>query len=191
MKKLMIAAAIVCAAAFAQAASLNWSLSSKNTIKYLTDGSGDASSSIVCYLMDTKGSDYETFVSDLAKGTANASSITGYSSYLQQGTTGTSGAKLGKLASPTAATVATPGKDYTCVFVAFGKDTLGKDVYYLSGEQTGKSFDGSPDYPTGTAASWSSYNADNWKSVSSVPEPTSAMLLLLGVAGLALKRKRA
>ena len=191
MKKLMIAAAIVCAAAFAQAASLDWSLSTKNTIKYLTDGDGNASASIVCYLMDTAGSDYETFVSDLAKGDVNASTITGYSSYLQQGTTGTSGAKLGKLDPGPKATVTTPGKDYTCVFVAFGKDTLGKDVYYLSGEQTGTSYDGSEEYPTGTTAKWSSYSADNWKSVSSVPEPTSAMLLLLGVAGLALKRKRA
>ena len=34
-------------------------------------------------------------------------------------------------------------------------------------------------------------NADNWKSYGPVPEPTSGLLLLLGMAGLALKRKRA
>ena len=34
-------------------------------------------------------------------------------------------------------------------------------------------------------------NASNWKGSSPVPEPTSGLLLLLGVAGLALKRKRA
>ena len=34
-------------------------------------------------------------------------------------------------------------------------------------------------------------NADNWKSYGAVPEPTSGLLLLLGMAGLALKRKRA
>jgi len=32
---------------------------------------------------------------------------------------------------------------------------------------------------------------DGWHEISSIPEPTSGMLLLLGVAGLALKRKRA
>ena len=34
------------------------------------------------------------------------------------------------------------------------------------------------------------YTADKWQTVA-VPEPTSGLLLLLGVAGLALKRKRA
>jgi len=34
-------------------------------------------------------------------------------------------------------------------------------------------------------------NPANWKGSSPVPEPTSGLLLLLGVAGLALKRKRA
>ena len=32
---------------------------------------------------------------------------------------------------------------------------------------------------------------DDWKTASAVPEPTSGLLLLLGVAGLALKRRRA
>jgi hypothetical protein len=34
-------------------------------------------------------------------------------------------------------------------------------------------------------------NASNWASSSAVPEPTSGLMLLLGMAGLALKRKRA
>lgn len=34
-------------------------------------------------------------------------------------------------------------------------------------------------------------NASNWKSYGAVPEPTSGLLMLLGVAGLALRRKRA
>jgi len=34
-------------------------------------------------------------------------------------------------------------------------------------------------------------NKTAWKSFSSVPEPTSGLLLLIGMAGLALKRKRA
>lgn len=34
-------------------------------------------------------------------------------------------------------------------------------------------------------------NTDNWKSYGAVPEPTSGLLMLLGMAGLALRRKRA
>jgi len=34
-------------------------------------------------------------------------------------------------------------------------------------------------------------NADNWKSYGAVPEPTSGLLMLLGMAGLALRRRRA
>lgn len=37
----------------------------------------------------------------------------------------------------------------------------------------------------------SSGTAANWKSVGPVPEPTSGLLMLLGMAGLALRRKRA
>ena len=35
------------------------------------------------------------------------------------------------------------------------------------------------------------YGAGNWKTMSNVPEPTSGLLLLLGMAGLALRRKQA
>ena len=45
-------------------------------------------------------------------------------------------------------------------------------------------------FAAGNAASTLN-NADNWKSYGPVPEPTSGLLLLLGMAGLALKRKRA
>lgn len=34
-------------------------------------------------------------------------------------------------------------------------------------------------------------NASNWQSYGAVPEPTSGLLMLLGMAGLALRRKRA
>ena len=47
---------------------------------------------------------------------------------------------------------------------------------------------------TSSAAAMSAsggYQGAGWYSVANVPEPTSGLLMLLGVAGLALKRKRA
>lgn len=183
----MIAFAVAAVAAFAQAAMVDWSLSSKNTI--LTHSGGDGAG-IAIYLLNTAGTDYAKTVAGLADGTVNAGNITSQGSYLGTGTTGTSGAKLGKASG--SVNVATAGVDYSMVFVYFENDG-GKDYYYMSAASTGTSYDGSDTYPTGTAAKWmaSDYAASNWHEATAVPEPTSGLLMLLGLAGLALKRKRA
>lgn len=189
MKKLMIAFAAVAVATLAQAATVDWALSSKNTIKTYSGGDG---ASIAVYLLDTAGTDYAKTIAGLADGTVTAANITSEKAYLATGTTGASGARLGKASG--SVTVANPGQDYSLVFVYFEK-VDSKDYYYLSDAQTGTSYDGSAEYPTGSTASWMStnYSQSNWHAVStsSVPEPTSGLLLLLGMAGLALRRKRA
>ena len=85
-------------------------------------------------------------------------------------------------------------------------DAVGNSTYqfYMVFEDGGKKFDSSSSDPavvkSGLAAATATtsvifgnmqsatQNASNW---AAVPEPTSGLLLLLGVAGLALKRKRA
>ena len=196
MKKLIIALAAVAFAAFAQAATVDWKLNSKNTIKTYSGGDG---AGITVYLVNAvAGAAYDTFVSGLADGSVTAANIQSNALYVDKGTTGSSGAKVGKYTDGSA-TVAKPGVDYTFAFVYFEK--VGDvDYYYLSGAQTGTSYDGSAEYPTGTAALWGSddYSTANWHAVStsggggeSVPEPTSGLLMLIGAAGLALRRKRA
>ena len=76
----------------------------------------------------------------------------------------------------------------------FDKDTINKyeGNYALF---TGESYEGS-DTATGTKYAGLFYEEDvvyqsNWNVASAVPEPTSGLLLLLGVAGLALRRRRA
>ena len=187
MKKLMIAFAAVAVATLAQAATVDWALSSKNTIKTYSGGDG---ASIAVYLLDTAGTDYAKTVAGLADGTVTAANITSEKAYLGSGTTGASGAKLGKASG--SVTVANPGQDYSLVFVYFEK-VDSKDYYYLSDAQIGTSYDGSAEYPTGSAASWMStnYSQSNWHATTAVPEPTSGLLMLLGMAGLALRRRRA
>lgn len=189
MKKLVIAFAAVAVAAIAQAATVDWAFSSKNTIKTYSGGDG---ASIAVYLLDTGATDYAKTIAGIADGSITASSITSAAGYLTSGTTGASGAKLGKASG--SATVASPGVDYSLVFVYF-ETVDSKDYYYLSSAATGKSYDGSAEYPSGTTVSWASdaYSQSNWHAVStsSVPEPTSGLLMLLGMAGLALRRRRA
>lgn len=187
MKKLMIAFAAVAFAALAQAATVDWAFSSKNTIRTYSGGDG---ASIAVYLLDTAGTDYAKTIAGLADGTVTAANITSEKAYLGTGTTGASGAKLGKASG--SVTVANPGVDYSMVFVYF-ETVESKDYYYLSSAATGKSYDGSAEYPSGTTVSWASdaYSASNWHATSAVPEPTSGLLMLLGMAGLALRRKRA
>ena len=189
MKKIMIAFAAVAVAAFAQAATVDWTLSSKNTIKTYAGGDG---ASITVFLLDTGATDYAKTIAGIADGSITASTITSAAGYLTSGTTGSSGAKLGKASG--SATVASPGVDYSLVFVYF-ETVESKDYYYLSGATAGTSYDGSAEYPSGTAATWmaTDYSTSNWHAVSSsaVPEPTSSLLMLLGMAGLALRRRRA
>jgi len=146
MKKLMIAAAIVCAAAFAQAASIGWAFSVvDNILNPAGTTAWNGQMTIACVdlgfnqtVQVENGSFSEYFYIDSGE----------YTPY---------------------------------TFVLTGKD--GSYTYSQSKAETGDSFFGGYVMFAGGNA-WT-------KGPDPTPEPTSAMLMLLGVAGLALKRKRA
>lgn len=179
MKKLIIAAVSICIAAIANAAAIGWTCAGLNNYAgdkyaFFIDGQNSASQAAVIALLDAGQSiDTYAFGSGLVSSTGTANTLSGSS---------------GKTLDP---------GTYTGFYVIFDSadPAAGTSKYVVVSGAAGltQTFTATKAAATFAAANQSSFvnNAANWKSYGAVPEPTSGLLLLLGVAGLALKRKRA
>ena len=179
MKKLIMAVAIVCAAAIAQAAAVGWSVATGSTtyandkyMLFVVGQNGATSIDTVTALLDA-GSDVSSY--------AFASGNIGANGTGSQSAT-TSGLSL-------------DAGTYTAFVVLFdsASPTVGESNYAVISGATGltktiAATTAQTSFATGAQGAFLS-NASNWNSYGSVPEPTSGLLILLGMAGLALKRK--
>ena len=213
MKKLMIAAAIVCAAAMSQAASVTWNsgtivLPSGEEAKEKGDATG--------YLFVMNSTQYGAMQAAIAAYSGDLTGAGAIASYvLATEFEKNEGASLFGATVYTSGTSLTTGqRNMTDKGDLYGTGTSGTKKIYTTGdtayaaiiyttEETGDMMY-LGNYGQTTLASSSNATVNNMAlymegngtakvatSWQSVPEPTSAMLLLLGVAGLALKRKRA
>ena len=186
----MIALAAVAVGIAANAASISWA----TTKGYLYDGTGDSapkltSGTAYLVLSSYAQSDLVSLLASKDGDTvATLTALQGNAAYLGIGTIGENARITG-----TGTTSATDS--ITAYFVVFNGNNM-----YISDTAT-SDYDGlaqAHDLTFGTSMTASSkalpsdgaYSGAGWYT-QSVPEPTSGLLLLLGVAGLALKRKRA
>ena len=180
MKKIMMAVAIVCAAVCAHAASVSW------TIGYIegkgADGNGWSGSalsgeSIVAQIFVSASADFSSTIVFDADTTTGAEDgyMFGYS---------------------TSDDMKSDTTYYAKVVLTDGKSTLASNVYTIeatsaNGDLAEPAFAFAAEaYNVGGAldATYGTFNSAGWQAV---PEPTSGLLMLVGLAGLALRRKRA
>lgn len=184
MKKLMFMLATAVAAGIVQAASLNWSMGLNNGVDASGNviGSAELGTAIVlAYIGTTSGTSYDAAVAvntgDWDIGIDGAEKFANVSGTLKESYTGE-----GKLAIGNVYAIMFQDKDGTLYQLKDATGALIGDTLTVDA-----SFDtrwsGSLSVDKDFMATSASYGA--------VPEPTSGLLMLLGLAGLALRRRRA
>lgn len=202
MKKIIIALGTVAIAAGLQAATYNWAASSNGAVFNGYDAptmgtqwaSATAQSGLTYYLIYTAGISQ----GDLLSGLRDGKTMADFSANtLVSGTTGSDGKIAQQTFSTDSTKFALDSSDKMSVYYAI----LNSDssAVYLSVAQS-KAADlsgGQVSYSIATATSkilrdndgTTAFGSAGWYSVA--PEPTSGLLMLLGMAGLALRRRRA
>ena len=199
MKKLMMAAAIVCAAAGVQAATVVWKTDSTikgikaDTVEAgLSDGSYTADGLVVTApAWQTYGSGELSYLLTLTYDLGSGEVVHKFGTEID-GSTLSKGVGLGNTAkidsTVTDALFDHKGQAYhwDLVLTETGVDGAGNAFTMKStlGNDAEVQSNGDIFLNTTVPASWN-------VTVASVPEPTSGLLLLLGVAGMALRRRRA
>ena len=188
MKKILVAAAIVCAAACVQAASLNWMVSAVPTSSAFP--SAEKTTYTAYLFLTAAAADYGVETTSLTAIKTALGSNSSFSTFADT-YAAVNGTALNAAGGLTGATGFNgnnfgSGDSLSAYVVILDNSIASAKNYIISSEKsvTWGSASGAQQLTFGSQA------AATWNTVGT-PEPTSGMLLLLGMAGLALKRKRA
>ena len=182
MKKTIVFMMAVGAVALANAAAVDWvALAVVDPVATAAAGKNTPASGWIGYLI--MASDLSEITTDLAKGD------TGTLTTKAVGASKTTSTKGGFDATTATGDVASGSQSFYVIVLNSGSADAATS-YYVSNMVT-ENIDASLDTTIAFGSQLAnSKDAANWQTMS-VPEPTGAMLMLVGLAGLALRRKRA
>ena len=181
MKKLIMFAAAVALACAGQAASVDW--------KMTVAGQGATWKAANAYVMAFNGSDYAAVIKLLTvDGSDNMATDLG--AYALTGNSATQYAVANSRGSATVQSLSSGVTGDTMFWVVFTEGSMdaGSAIAWTAATDIS-----AYDYEAGNPSpgTFGFTSVPNTGTIASVPEPTSGILLLIGMAGLALRRKRA
>lgn len=188
MKRVLTIMAVVALAVSANAATCIWN----SGVVSLSDGSTATKNAVTGYLWEYTSS---TIYDQVVAGTLDVAAEFQKSGYGELGAVSAtkSSTNAGKVNINGTLDVASPNQVYAVILYVEGDNKAFLTNYGKSGDvgTTGVTVDELSKYKGGSiggVAQGAAITTGDW---AAAPEPTSGILLLLGVAGLALKRKRA
>lgn len=188
MKKLLLTFAIIAHGIVLNAATVTWTISSVTA-----SPENEAKAGMVAYFL--LSTTYDTFTDNVNKLKNKEITASKFSSYVTENSTYNSATKLVESPrgtfiniSETSGTFA-PGDSVSGYIVLFDNSSVAGSSYfaYTTGKSATVNAAGSNITLTYGTFSSATSTTGGWNAI---PEPTSGLLLLIGAAGLALKRKR-